>query len=236
MPLTPGHVPVRRGRAGREAALRRRGRGGREKTGTSMRRSSAFEHSNRTSRLGSAAVERGDRRAPVVVRPDAGRIRRFCRRRCLVGAGPSDFPDSRPRPRSSSSSRGTSFGQRMTVMPTLQDGYAYGGALATVGLPTPTPTKEALSVTAGRGGVVKALPVSASCDAPSVDDRGLWTAGDPCFRQTKPRVRLLQGWNGGCSGRSHSSTFIVEHATSVRATFRQSKSATARPHRGKPRR
>jgi uncharacterized repeat protein (TIGR02543 family) len=108
----------------------------------------------------------------------------------------------------------------MTVIPTLQDGYSYGRALAqAVGLPTPTPTKEALSVTAGRGGLVNAVPVSASCDGRC---RTTVDYGRQVILSARPKPGYaFQGWKGSCSGRSHSCTFIIEHATSVRATFRQ---------------
>ena len=113
------------------------------------------------------------------------------------------------------------LGEGMTVVPTVEDGYSYGRALGqAVGLPAPTPTKEALSVTAGRGGVIKALPTSASCDARC---RTTVDYGRQVTLSARPRRGYaFQGWKGDCSGRSYSCTFIIEHDTSVRATFRRS--------------
>jgi len=113
------------------------------------------------------------------------------------------------------------LGEGMTMIPTLQDGYSYGQALArAVGLPTPTAAKEALSVTAGRGGVVKALPASASCDHRC---RTTVDYGRQVILSASPgRGYAFQGWKGGCTGGTHSCSFIIEHDTIVRATFRHS--------------
>jgi uncharacterized repeat protein (TIGR02543 family) len=114
------------------------------------------------------------------------------------------------------------FGEGMTVIPTVEDGYSYGQALAqAVGLPTPTPTKETLSITVGRGGAIKASPASASCSGRC---RTTVDYGRQVILSASSRHGYtFQGWKSGCSGQSHSCSFIIEHDTTVDVTFGHSK-------------
>jgi uncharacterized repeat protein (TIGR02543 family) len=108
------------------------------------------------------------------------------------------------------------------VIPNRESGYGYGQALAqAVGLPRPEPTRQTLSITAGRGGIVNAVPAAANCRSrcrTAIDD------GWHVILTAIPRHGYtFRGWSGGCRGPGRSCSFIIEHDTSVRATFKRSK-------------
>jgi uncharacterized repeat protein (TIGR02543 family) len=114
------------------------------------------------------------------------------------------------------------IGEGEAVIPNRESGYGYGQALAqAVGLPRPEPTRQTLSITAGRGGIVNAVPAAANCRSrcrTAIDD------GWHVILTAIPRHGYtFRGWSGGCRGPGRSCSFIIEHDTSVRATFKRSK-------------
>lgn len=114
------------------------------------------------------------------------------------------------------------LGEGMTVIPSRQDGYSYGQALAeAVGLPGPTPTRDSLSITATRGGAIKASPNQVSCRHKC---RAAIDYGWQVILHASPRHGFkFQGWRGGCKGQTRTCSFIIEHDTSVRANFTRSR-------------
>jgi hypothetical protein len=113
------------------------------------------------------------------------------------------------------------LGEGMTVMPSRKDGYSYGQALAeAVGLPRPIPIQNTLSIASTRGGAIKASPHKARC---SHSCRAAIDYGQQVILYARPRHGFtFHSWRGGCKGRNPTCSFIIEHDTSVRATFTRS--------------
>jgi hypothetical protein len=107
------------------------------------------------------------------------------------------------------------------LMPTVGDGYSYGQALAeAVGLPRPLPTRDMLSITATRGGSIKALPAAASCrHSCSTSINYGWQVA---LHAAPQRGLTFRGWQGACKGRNPSCSFIIERDTTASATFTRS--------------
>src|SRR5205807_2877258 len=56
------------------------------------------------------------------------------------------------------------IGEGQTVVPTHDDGYAYGQALAeAIGVPWSPPPQRTISITARKGGTIRSNPVGISC-------------------------------------------------------------------------
>ena len=110
------------------------------------------------------------------------------------------------------------IGEGEAVIPSQDDGYAYGQALAqAVGLPRFDPTRETLSTTVTRGGIVKGQPTILSCARhcqTTVD------YGRQVILTAVPKTGFaFQGWTGACKARTRSCSFLIEHDTSVYARF-----------------
>jgi hypothetical protein len=107
------------------------------------------------------------------------------------------------------------LGEGAYLVPTRQDGFAYGQALASVlGLGwSPQPRTVSVKV-AGRGSVrVNGTPCAGSC-ARRLDEGLVAT-----LTARPARGYRFRGWSGGCSGREPACTILMDRSRSVRARF-----------------
>jgi Glycosyltransferase WbsX/Divergent InlB B-repeat domain len=110
------------------------------------------------------------------------------------------------------------LGEGQTVVPTKEDGYAYGQALAeAVGVPWSTPIRYTLSVAGDRSGTIRSVPTGLAC--PGHCRAQFDTGWQITITATPGRRHLFRGWTGICRGQLRRCSFIIEGNQCVRAVF-----------------
>ena len=112
------------------------------------------------------------------------------------------------------------LGEGQTVIPTQEDGYAYGQALAEgVGVPWSPPPQRTITVTASKGGTIRSIPAGIGC--PSRCTISIANGTQLILTATPHRRYSLVKWTGACAGQQRQCTSIVDGDTSVRASFKR---------------
>jgi hypothetical protein len=110
------------------------------------------------------------------------------------------------------------LGEGQTVVPTKEDGYAYGQALAlAVGVQWSPPPRRVVSVSAGKGGSLRSLPRGISCPPQcrmSLDN------GTQISITAIPRHGYrFRRWSGGCAGPARTCALILDGDLRARGLF-----------------
>jgi Glycosyltransferase WbsX/Divergent InlB B-repeat domain len=121
------------------------------------------------------------------------------------------------------------LGEGQTVIPTHEDGYAYGRALAQgVGVSWSPPPTRTISAFVSKGGSIRSLPARINCPprcATSIDN-----GSEVTLTAIARHEYLFRNWSGACSGRARSCSFIVDGDVAAHASFalrRRHRSSTA---------
>jgi Glycosyltransferase WbsX/Divergent InlB B-repeat domain len=116
------------------------------------------------------------------------------------------------------------IGEGQTVVPTREDGFAYGQALAeALGVPWSPPPQHTVSVSASPGGTIHSLPAGISC--PPHCSISVVNGTQVVLTATPRRRYFFSRWKSGCTGFTSTCTTIVDGDATVRALFKRSRSS-----------
>jgi glycosyl transferase family WbsX/List-Bact-rpt repeat protein len=112
------------------------------------------------------------------------------------------------------------IGEGQTVVPTRQDGFAYGRALAEgVGVPWSPPPQRTIAVAASKGGTIRSSPAGIRC--PPSCSMSIANGNQVTLTATGSRRYSFVRWTGACVRQGRVCTELVDGDVSSRASFRR---------------
>lgn len=137
-----------------------------------------------------------------------------------VGAHPSMQVEPTPTPPVVLVEAWNELGEGATVLPTADDGYSYGQAIASaVGVPWNAPPRYLVTVATGQHGVVHSNPPGLSCPRRC---RFHFDEGQQVTLTAIPKHGFaFSRWSKGCAGRRRTCGVILLSDSAFRANFRR---------------